>query len=131
MEDRSLWDVVIADDEPDNVGVLELVLQFHGAQVRVASSGQECLALLEQRIPSVVLVDIQMPVMSGFELLERIRQRDIWRDLPVIAITAHVRQEDQEQIKAAGFDGYIGKPVNVVTLVDEINQAIQAKGRAK
>ncbi len=130
MEDRSMWDVVIADDEPDNVGVLELVLQFHGAQVRVASSGQECLALLEQRIPSVVLVDIQMPVMSGFELLERIRQRDIWRDLPVIAITAHVRQEDQEQIMAAGFDGYIGKPVNVVTLIDEINQAMQAKGRA-
>jgi len=130
MEDRSIWDVVIADDEPDNVGVLELVLQFHGAQVRVASSGQECLALLEQRIPSVVLVDIQMPVMSGFELLERIRQRDIWRDLPVIAITAHVRQEDQEQIMAAGFDGYIGKPVNVVTLIDEINQAMQAKGRA-
>lgn len=129
MDDRLAWDVIIVDDERDNAGVLELVFQLHGAQVRVAGSGQECLKLLEQGIPSVLLVDIQMPVMSGFELLERIRQRPEWRDLPVVAITAHVRQEDQEQIMAASFDGYIGKPVNVVTLIDEIAQVIQAKGR--
>ncbi len=129
MDDRSTWDVIIVDDEQDNAGVLKLVFEFHGARVRVAGSGQECLKLLEQGIPSVLLLDVQMPVMSGFELLERIRQRPEWRNLPVVAITAHVRQEDQEQIMAAGFDGYIGKPVNVVTVIDEIERVMQTKGR--
>ena len=127
--------VLLAEDGPDNQRLIALLLRKAGLDVTVAEHGEAAVQLALAAVAAgtpfdLILMDIQMPVMSGFELLERIRQRDIWRDLPVIAITAHVRQEDQEQIMAAGFDGYIGKPVNVVTLIDEINQAMQAKGRA-
>lgn len=126
MVDISDWDVIVVDDEPDNIGVVQLVLQFHGSTVRTALSGPECLALLEERIPTLVLVDIQMPEMDGYKLLRAVRQRVDWESIPVIAITAHARQEDRDQIMAAGFDGYIGKPINVMTLVDEIIQIVQA-----
>ncbi|MBI5666385.1 MAG: response regulator [Chloroflexi bacterium] len=128
MVDISAWDVVVVDDEPDNIGVVELVFQFHGATVRTATSGSQCLALLAARTPTLVLVDIQMPEMSGYELLEVIRQHPEWNSLPVIAITAHAKREDREQIMTAGFDGYIGKPISVMTLIDEIIQIVQARG---
>lgn len=120
MEDLSQWTVVIVDDEPDNVGVVELVFQFHGATVRTATNGADCLKLIEDALPTVLLVDIQMPVMSGYELLQIIRARAEWQTLPVVAVTAQTKDEDRGKIMSAGFDGYIGKPINVTTLADEI-----------
>lgn len=124
MDDLSQWNVVIVDDEPDNLGVVELVLQFHGAAVRTATSGADCLKLVEAQVPTVLLVDIQMPTMSGYELLQVIRARDDWQTIPVIAVTAHALSEEREQIMNAGFSGYIGKPISVVTLVDEITRIL-------
>ncbi len=120
MSEISDWDVIVVDDEPDNIGVVELVLQFNDATVRSATSGPECLRLMEESAPTFLLVDIQMPEMSGYQLLEKIRAHSEWRDIPVIALTAHARPEDQDEIMAAGFDGYISKPVTVMTLVDEL-----------
>ena len=115
------WDVVVVDDERDNIGVVELVLSFNGATIRSATSGAEGLRLLEKAVPTFMLVDIQMPEMSGYQLLEHIRANAAWRDLPVIALTAHARADDQEEILSAGFNGYISKPITVLTFVDEIN----------
>jgi len=120
MSEISEWDVIIVDDEQDNIGVVELVLQFNDANVRSATSGPACLRLLEEAVPTFLLVDIQMPEMSGYQLLEKIRANPEWRSIPVIALTAHARPEDQDEILAAGFDGYISKPVTVMTLADEL-----------
>ncbi|HLV35242.1 MAG TPA: response regulator, partial [Spirillospora sp.] len=109
-------------------GVVELVLDYHNASVRSALSGQQCLAALRNEIPSLLMLDIQMPDMSGFDLLEKIRENPAWRDIPAVAITAHVMAGDQERILAAGFDGYIPKPINALTLVDEIMAIIAARG---
>ncbi len=127
MVDYSNWNVIIVDDEQDNVGVMQMVFEFNDIKVRAAYSGAECLGLLAQEIPSVLFVDIQMPEMSGYELLERIRQKEQWRDIPVIAVTAHARSEDEEEIMRAGFNGYIGKPINVMTLMDQITELLQSK----
>jgi two-component system cell cycle response regulator DivK len=118
------WDVVVVDDERDNIGVVELVLGFNGATVRSASSGAEGLRLLENAVPTFVLVDIQMPEMSGYQLLEKIRANTAWRELPLIALTAHARPDDQEEILSAGFTGYISKPITVLTFVDEIKSIL-------
>ena len=65
MYDFSKWHVIIVDDEPDNIGVLEVVFIFHRTIVRMADSGAKCLQLLEEQLPTFLLVDIQMPRMSG------------------------------------------------------------------
>ncbi len=126
MSDPSDWRVLIVDDDPDNVGVLELVLEFHNATTRVAASGQQCLDMLGEEIPTLLLVDIQMPGMTGYELLGRIRSNAAWRDLPVVAVTAHAMRGDADRIMRAGFDGYISKPVNVASLVDDLHGILEA-----
>ena len=126
MSDPSDWRVLIVDDDPDNVGVLELVLEFHNATTRVAASGQQCLDMLGEEIPTLLLVDIQMPGMTGYELLGRIRSNAAWRDLPVVAVTAHAMRGDADRILQAGFDGYISKPVDVASLVDNLQGILEA-----
>jgi two-component system cell cycle response regulator DivK len=120
MQDLSTWNVLIVDDEPDNIGVVKLVLEFNDVTVWAASSGQEGLVLLETHRPTLALIDIAMPEMSGVALLGKIREHPEWPRFPVIAMTAYSMQGDRERIMEAGFDGYIGKPINALTLVDEL-----------
>lgn len=129
MHDLSDWKVLVVDDEPDNVGVIELVMNFYEANVRTADNALKCLELLEQEIPTLLLVDIQMPGMSGFELLEKIREREMWKNIPTIAVTAHAMSGDHERIIAAGFDGYIPKPFSAMSFVDEIQAILAARSR--
>lgn len=130
MHDLSHWDVIVVDDEPDNLGVVELVLDFNNAAVRTATSGMMCLSLMEKQTPSLLLVDIQMPEMSGVELLQKIRERKSWRDIPIIAVTAHAMMGDYERFIGVGFDGYIPKPINAMTLVDELQSILATKDKS-
>ncbi|NLX08148.1 MAG: response regulator [Chloroflexi bacterium] len=120
MSSPSEWHVLIVDDEPDNLGVLKLVLEFNNARASTTTSGTECLRLLQEELPTFLLVDIQMPEMTGYELLSKIREHDEWRRVPIIAVTAHAMEGDAEQIMRAGFDGYISKPIDVLTLVEDL-----------
>jgi CheY-like chemotaxis protein len=120
MHDLSDWRVVIIDDEPDNIGVIDLVLSHYQAEVHQATSGFAGLQMLEMLTPTLILLDIQMPDISGFEVLPKLRQNPRLGHIPIIAVTAHAMSGDQERILEAGFDGYIPKPVNAMSLVDEI-----------
>lgn len=132
MADSSEWKVLIVDNEPDNLGVIEIVLQFHKATVSKAASGQECLDILQnQERPTLILLDIQMPTMSGYEVLEKIRADEKLKDLPVIAVTAFAMEGDREKALEKGFDGYIPKPISPVTLVDDIARILDKKQEAK
>lgn len=128
QQDLSHWDVIIVDDEPDNIGVIEIVFNFHRVRFRTASSGQQCIDLLFESIPTLILADIQMPFMSGYELLKHIRAKPEWQAIPVIAITAHAMSGDHEQIIKAGFDGYIPKPIEAMRLVNQIQAILTEKG---
>lgn len=129
MHDLSDWNVLIVDDEPDNIGVIELVLNYNKAVVRTAQSGAECLQLMTEAPPNLLLADIQMPQMSGIELLAKVRENAAWQDIPVVAVTAHAMIGDSERFTSAGFDGYIPKPINAMTLVDELRPIIAAKAK--
>lgn len=127
MSDVSAWNVIVVDDEPDNIGVIELVLGFHDVTVRVADSGQQCLQLLAEQLPTFLLVDIQMPFMSGYDLLAEIHKNTAWKSIPIIAVTAHTLDEDEHQILDAGFTGYLPKPISAMTLIDDIQNILYAK----
>ena len=125
MPDLTNWTVFVVDDEPDNVNLVRLIFEFHDVAIKSATSGRECLAQLEQGLPTVLLIDIQMPEMSGIELLETIRVR--WPNIPAVAMTAYTMQGDRERMMAAGFNGYIGKPIDVMGLVDDVVGVVNAR----
>lgn len=129
MQDSSNWDVIVVDDEPDNIGVVELVCEFNDIALRVASSGQICLKLMRENAANLLLIDIQMPEMDGFELLRLIHQHPEWEKTTTIAITAFAMEDDERRVTQAGFDGYITKPIDVLTLIDNIRAIIEQSGK--
>lgn len=129
MEDVSSWQLLVVDDEKDNIGVIKLVMEFYDVVVLTASSGEECLELLKHETPNMLLVDIRMPGMTGFELLQNLRKHHAWPEMTVVAVTAQAMQGDRERIIEAGFDGYISKPISAMTLVDDLRAIVRTKGK--
>jgi CheY-like chemotaxis protein len=121
------WDILLVDDEPDNLAVLEMVLTYSGATVTSRRSAQTALELLKQRSFDLALLDIRMPMMSGYDLLKAIRDMHAPErsDMIFIAITAHAMAGDRERMIAAGFNGYISKPVEVSTIMSTIRQIVE------
>ena len=104
--------VLLAEDNPTNQLVAQQMLETLGASVRVANDGLEALDMLERERFDVVLIDIEMPRMSGLELIRRLRAAGDWRaELPLIALTAYVMREHRAAIDASGADGVIAKPI--------------------
>jgi|SRR5579859_1032651 len=120
------WNVIITDDEPDSIGVVQFVFKFQKARVRTASSGPECVALLGQELPDVLFLDLQMPHMSGWDVLKQIRSDPRMQSVVVIAMTAHAMQGDRERIMSAGFDGYFPKPLSPMSLVADVTKILLA-----
>lgn len=118
------WDVLIIDDEEDSAGVVAHILQFHDAKTRVAHSGTTGLELFDQKKPGLVFLDIQMPQMSGWDMLKAIQERTPLHDVPVVALTALAMDGDRERILDAGFDGYISKPISPLQFIDQIKDIL-------
>jgi CheY-like chemotaxis protein len=114
------WVVLVVDDEADNLGLTEGVLEFYGAKVHCAQSAEKGLDLLETVKPTFILLDLSMPDMDGWQMHKRLRANDATTHLPVIALTAHAMSGDKERVMKAGFDGYISKPINIETFISEI-----------
>jgi len=121
-EPRRTLSVLLVEDNPVNQRVAEKMLVARGHSVRVAGNGREAITLLERWRPHVVLMDVQMPVMNGFEATAAIRASEArgTARLPIIAMTAHAMEGDRERCLAAGMDAYITKPVSTATLIEAV-----------
>ncbi|MEL6525601.1 MAG: response regulator [Chloroflexota bacterium] len=117
LQDSSDWRVLIVDDEPDNVLILESVLSLKGITCVSALSAKDAEALLEDFEPNLILLDLSMPEVDGFTFLKILRERSDTASVPVIAVTAHVVRNKREEVLEAGFNGYIVKPFDVFSLV--------------
>lgn len=122
----SSWQVLAVDDEPDSLEVLTEVLEMNGANVRAALGGEEALRALESFHPTLIITDLSMPGIDGYQLLRKIRKTAHVEALPVIALTAHAMLGDKAVILAAGFDGYITKPLRIDTLINKIFENLPA-----
>jgi two-component system, cell cycle response regulator DivK len=120
VKDVSKWKVLLVEDDPDNILLADQVLTFYGAEVTSASNGQKGLEHLANQVPTVILLDLAMPHMDGWEMLKKIRANPQTAPIPVIAVTAHAMQEDREKALSNGFDGYITKPYAIGSLIKEI-----------
>jgi CheY-like chemotaxis protein/anti-sigma regulatory factor (Ser/Thr protein kinase) len=112
--------VLLVDDDPDTLEFLARTLRERGMIVTTASSAVEALELLETECPGLLISDIGMPHMDGFELLRRVRSVHQASELPAIAITAFTRSEDRDRALRAGFQVHVTKPVNVAALLTAI-----------
>jgi CheY-like chemotaxis protein len=119
--------LLIVDDEPENIELLTRRLTRRGFAVVSAQSAEEGLAAAAAERPDVILMDIKMPVVDGFEATRRLKARADTRHIPVIALTAHAMQEDRDQAVAAGADEYETKPVDLERLLGKIT-ALAGRG---
>ncbi len=121
------WIVLIADDEPDSIELITEALEYQGATVRAAANGREALALLEHFKPTLILTDLSMPEMDGWAVLRSVRKNAALAAVPVFALTAHAMAGDVERGLAAGFSGYITKPISPLSLVNDILERLAAR----
>ncbi|MBF8221767.1 response regulator transcription factor [Halomonas sp. 328] len=112
--------VLVVDDEPNIVLSLEFLMQQAGFEVTTAEDGEAALARVTEDPPDLVLLDISLPDLSGFEVLERLRQMPQGASLPIIMLTAHGREVEREKGLALGADDYITKPFSTQALVEKV-----------
>jgi DNA-binding response OmpR family regulator len=112
--------ILVADDEPNIVTALEFLLQKGGYQVSVARNGDEALKAIEADPPELVLLDVMMPVTSGYEVCKRIRERPQWAGIKVVMLSAKGRDAEVAKGMAMGADLYVTKPFSTRELMDQI-----------
>ncbi|KKL21960.1 hypothetical protein LCGC14_2440220 [marine sediment metagenome] len=112
--------ILVVDDEPNIVLSLEFIMQNEGYDVRIAKDGEEALQAIKEKVPDLVLLDIMMPAMSGYEVCQRIRANPEWKDIRIVMLTAKGREVDQEKGMAMGADDYITKPFATRDLIARV-----------
>ena len=105
--------ILVVEDNEKNRKLVRDVLTFKGYSIVEADNGEDGVRLALEKLPKLVLMDIQLPGIDGIEALRRIRANETTRGIPIIAVTASAMDRDRQQIMAAGFDGYQSKPLNV------------------
>jgi two-component system, cell cycle response regulator DivK len=121
--------ILIVEDNPRNMKLVRDVLQVKGHATLEATTGEEGVALATQKLPDLVLMDIQLPGINGIQALAQLRANATTAKIPVIAVTASVMQQDRKLITEAGFDGYIGKPINLAEFLQTVNAQLASGPR--
>ena len=116
--------VLIVDDEPNIVAALEFLLEKNGYQVQVAANGEEALAQLDDFSPDLVLLDVMVPKMSGYEVCQRMRAQPKWRDIKIVMLSARGREVEVEKGMSLGADLYVTKPFSSAELVATIGRLL-------
>ena len=119
--------ILYIEDNPDNMLLVQRALEARGHSVVWAASGLSGLAEAESRRPDLILLDINLPDIDGYEVARRIRAHGILRSIPVIAITANALRGDAEKALSAGCDKYMSKPINIRELWTQVTAFLPAK----
>jgi two-component system, cell cycle response regulator DivK len=123
--------ILVVEDNELNLKLFCDVLRAHGFDVEGESDAREAVARATLFAPDVIVLDIQMPYMSGFELIEAIRHDMILRRIPIMAVTAYAGRGDEERIRDAGADAFVSKPVSLKMFMEAVNGLISiAESRA-
>jgi two-component system cell cycle response regulator DivK len=119
MGDLPVCVLVVEDDEESSRLMCEL-FALRGYHAHRAGNGASAIRLAQEHTPSLILMDIQLPDMDGTVVLSTLRNSPVTAGIPVVAVTAFAMNGDRERFLSGGFDGYLSKPINVSTLVDEM-----------
>ena len=112
--------ILVVEDNERNLKLLRDVLEYAGYDVRVARTAEDGITLAVSEPPDLVLMDLQLPGIDGMEALRRLRESPRTADIPVVAVTAQAMKQDRERALAAGFNGYVEKPISVRAFTDQV-----------
>jgi two-component system cell cycle response regulator DivK len=118
--------ILIVEDNEKNLKLVRDVLQVKGFATLEAGSAEDGIKLALERKPDLILMDIQLPGMNGIDALKDLRADPATSKIPVIAVTASVMQQDRTLITEAGFDRYVGKPINIREFLEAVRSALEA-----
>ena len=121
--------ILIVEDNEKNMKLARDVLQAKGYATLEAVTGEEGVRVAIDKKPDLVLMDIQLPGIDGIEALRQVRADPACAAIPIVAFTASVMQSDRSQIQAAGFDGFLSKPINLKEFLETIKRLLES-GRA-
>jgi two-component system cell cycle response regulator DivK len=112
--------ILIVEDNELNLKLFCDLLRAHGFEVEPVRDGREALERARAFAPDIIIMDIQMPHVSGLELIEQIKAEEALAPVPILAVTAYAARGDAERIRDAGAEGYVSKPISVVKFVEAV-----------
>ena len=114
--------VLIVEDNELNMKLFHDLLEAHGYRTVEARTGPEALKLAEEHRPDLILMDIQLPEVSGLEVTQKIKDNEDLVDIPIIAVTAFAMKGDEERIRQGGCEDYIAKPISVAAFLEKVKR---------
>jgi two-component system cell cycle response regulator DivK len=122
--------ILMIEDNPRNLKLARDLLEHAGYRTLEATTAEDGLALARAHRPDVVLMDVQLPGMDGVQALERLRADPATNGIPVVAVTAFAMKDDRARFVAAGFDGYLEKPISVREFPRQVAEMLKQAARA-
>jgi len=113
--------ILIVDDAPNIVLSLEFLMKKEGYDVHSVSNGEEAMTAIAEKIPDLILLDVMMPRMDGYEVCQELRANPDWQDIKILMLTAKGRDVEREKGLALGADDYVTKPFSTQELVEKVN----------
>jgi len=119
--------ILIVEDNEDNRELAVKVLRNKGFETVEAVDGEQAIEKAVSEKPDLILLDISLPKLDGYEVAKRLKEMDEFKEIPIVAFTAHAMKGDREKVISAGFEGYISKPINVREFPDQVRLYIRGK----
>ena len=119
--------ILVVEDNETNLKLVRDILQYQGFDVMEARTAEDGVALATERLPDLVLMDIQLPGMDGVEALRRLRRSSATASMAVVAVTALAMKDDRARLLEAGFDGYLEKPISARDLGDQVREFLDGR----
>jgi two-component system cell cycle response regulator DivK len=120
--------ILVVEDNPKNLKLVRDVLQYSGYEVLEATSGEDGVRMARELSPDLILMDLQLPGISGAEALRQIRDEPVTGSVPVVAVTAFAMAEDRRRAFDSGFNGYVEKPISVRSLPQQVHDFLTLGG---
>ena len=127
MTDAKAKKVLIVEDNELNMKLFQDLLEVHGIKTVQTKNGNEAMELARAEMPDLILMDIQLPEISGLDVTKLLKQDDELKHIPVIAVTAFAMKGDEEKIREGGCEDYISKPISVTNFLEIIQKYLSPK----
>jgi two-component system, cell cycle response regulator DivK len=119
--------ILVVEDNEDSRELVVKILRRKGYQMVEAADGEEALAKALSEKPHLILMDISIPKIDGAEVTRRLKSREDFQNIPIVALTAHAMKGDREKMLEVGFEGYISKPINVHDFPGQVRNFLRGK----